>query len=687
VVASAVRRSLNTGGENPEFLMRDFMGVNCNDAREAINDDEFFWLENIQPLAHGNAQPVLAPGAAVATISGETGNPSYTCTFSAYQSAVQVNYVFAAWSNSGNAWIINLSSGLATRIMAGLLSSSGGTCAVQYGNQGLLIIDPNGYWDYNVSAPFAITSQNNSIAGASITFNTSVAGGVTLTNSGLTPGTGGDILSYYQVISATISTAGTGYVVGDVLSFNDGLAGSGGVASSSYQAQVTVASIGGSGAITGITLSYGGSYAGPQTGLTQALPSGSSGAISGGSGTGAAFTLKLKAIPGSTFVVTPGNGYTAGTTTSDKNGATVITTASITTSGVIGGTTIAVYAGRVWIGFQRTIYVTNINSYNYFGGAGFTFTINDAYLLDNITCLFAANNYLYIFGKTSIDALSNVVVTSGVTSFSRINIVTGVGVANPNSVFPYYRAVGFADSTGFYLLAGATPEKVSEKISGVIREMVTLAGTNQNIGPYGCLVNVNGELCYAMQFFFTDIITNVLPGVLRAIVALYFRQRWWFASFPYTISTSGNLGFVSLSINRVWTAYFWAQNAFNQPVLYPAFNGAAIGSWILKTKLWDGGGPLREKEAVNTALAAIFGTSTTPGIYFSVDTEGTSSANTTYPLPTAFPPNQYDLSTSKAVQGGSQYLGLTLAYSGIGNTPTQLNLLALRGKQDRNMLL
>ena len=108
-----------------------------------------------------------------------------------------------------------------------------------------------------------------------------------------------------------------------------------------------------------------------------------------------------------------GFGYTNGATSQDKNGATVVTTYTITTSGVIGGTTICTYAGRVWIGSSQNCSIsrTCCPTYNSFGGAGGSFTITDSYLNNNINAMCAANNYMYIFGDDSIDALSNVTVS------------------------------------------------------------------------------------------------------------------------------------------------------------------------------------------------------------------------------------------------------------------------------------
>lgn len=647
-------KSSSVGGQNPEFVLREFQGMNTINSRDTIDDNELAWCENAIPVASGALYPVPGPSPSLITVAGETGAPSYVINFN----VTGTNYCFAVWSNSGNGYVINLTAFTDTKIITGL--TSGQTQATQYSNQGLLIIDPTGYWDWNITAPNTLTPQNNAISGGTITSSTSVAGGTILTNSGLTPGTGGSAQALYQVISTTVNAAGTGYVVGDSLTLTDG------IAVDSDFANIIVASVGGGGTITGITLASGGSYAGPITGAS--LITGPTGtAVSGGTGTGATFTVTVQAV--SVNVIDPGFGYTNGATSQDKNGATVVTTYTIATSGVIGGTTICTYAGRVWIGSGRTVDFTDVLSYNSFGGAGGSFTITDSYLNNNINAMCAANNYMYIFGDDSIDALSNVTVSGGVTSFSRINVTTSVGTSVPTSVFSYYRGIAFYHASGFYLMAGATPEKISEKISGIITAIQPTALI------YGAEVLIQSELCLVMLFTFFDTFTQ--SGTERTLMALFFRGRWWVASAPTLGSLQAAFSISPTApgtIPGIATLYVWAANA-----MYRAFNSSSpITTWLLKTKLWDGGAPMREKQSINAALAAEWN-GIAGNVSITVDTELGSSTAT----PVEDNPLGYNLAVQAANEGGSQYLGLTIT----GSTDvTQVRAIALRGKTERDML-
>src|SRR5271154_576233 len=152
--------------------------MNVLTAREDIDDNEFYWCENAIPVAAGALYPVSTP-TNLTTVSGEFGAPSYTMTFNANG----IDYSFSVWSTTGNGWVTNLSGAgfppyQSTKIITGL--TSGQTSATQYSNQGVLIIDPTGYWDWNITAPLTLTIQNNAVAGTTLVNATSVAGGTPL---------------------------------------------------------------------------------------------------------------------------------------------------------------------------------------------------------------------------------------------------------------------------------------------------------------------------------------------------------------------------------------------------------------------------------------------------------------------------------------------------------------------------
>jgi len=594
------------------------------------------------------------------------------------------DYCFAVWEASGNAWIVNLSTYTKGQIVTGLLTS-GMTTATQYSDQGLLIIDPAGYWDYSVTSPGVLTPQNGALANITINEPATIAlpmGTQLRQEISFSTGTGGSVQADYQVTTVTLVNAGTGYAVGDTITLTDG--------NPTTPAQIIVASISGGGAtgpITGITLAAGGNYPGPtSTTLVQTGPTGTVIATTG-AGTGATFSGHMEAFQAT--VLTRGNSYPATTIGDDQyyTGSLYVgvTQYTVTSSGVIGGTSIATYAGRVWIGLKRTVYFTDIDSYFSFGGVGGSFFIPDAYLHDNVTALYAANNYLYIFGDSSIDALSNVTVTAGVTSFSRINVTGSVGTSQRCSIFAYYRAIVFYHSSGFYLLAGATPEKISDKISGVVQNILPSTSVGGGIPEvYGNQVQVQGELCATMLFKFLDQFSAAptTTPVPRTILALFFRGRWWASSMSINGLANQMQAMVSIPVSGVPTLYVWVGNQ-----IFSMFSPLASTSapWLLRSKLYDGGAPMREKQAINAAFGATYnGTAPVTGVQMQVDTEiGTTVVNQN-PMPGTTTAN-YLLSVSAANAGGTQYLGLTASSAAQGNL-TKIQLLALRGKTERDKL-
>lgn len=87
------------------FYMRQFAGINRNVARSAIDDNQFFWLENLMPVAPANLRGMYGEGAILFTASGKTiinaffyniQNTPFVILFFSDGTATQVNTVSAA---------------------------------------------------------------------------------------------------------------------------------------------------------------------------------------------------------------------------------------------------------------------------------------------------------------------------------------------------------------------------------------------------------------------------------------------------------------------------------------------------------------------------------------------------------------------------------------------------------------
>jgi hypothetical protein len=560
-----------------EIALIDFKGVNVQAKRQAIQDNEFYWLENVMPIGQGNLQVCPGPSAALLTLNNETVN------YTTFANVGGTDYIFA-FCQSGAAYSINAVTYVSNKFASAGKFSSTGVTAIQWKNERLLIDDPNnGYfsWDNN----------------AGLTAN----GGVAYVN---------------------VTTGGTGY-------------------SNSFSVTFT-----------------------------------------GGGGTGAAGTAKaVNGIIISVTMTNPGSGYTsAPTPVFTAGGGSSGAGTSYLMAGPSQGTAIAVYAGRVWVAYNRTINYTDVGTPNGFfqfaGGSSGSFTITDSTLHKNITGLVVANNFMYIFGDNSIDILGDVQIVSGATIFTRTNITAAIGTSLPNSIFPWYRAVAFAGAGGFYNLTGASPEKDSSNLDPFYSSIDFSKGVSAG------QVSVNNILCTAFLVNFLDTFTPY--NASRYILAMYFDKKWWFSN-----QVSGLTLLCSTILGGTPILFGWAGN-----VLYKLFSNTTsqIGTRI-QTKLFDGKAPFVDKQSLKLGIGITYLTTNVQSVSASIDNEKTSntvftsvsnyvtwvnntSGTVTWTNNSSDVVNWlsggYVLSIADAPLSGGKYLGCTVVSSGYPYNLTEI---------------
>lgn len=149
--------------ETPAIVFREFGGMNVQSPRQSIKDNQFAWLENVQPIAFGNLPVVPAASAALATLTGETVTAAYVANISGS------DYHFA-FCNSGAAYqVLATSPFTQTKFANAGTFSASGVAAAQWKNAGLLIIDPaKGYFDWNVTTPNVLTTIDAATLGTTI---------------------------------------------------------------------------------------------------------------------------------------------------------------------------------------------------------------------------------------------------------------------------------------------------------------------------------------------------------------------------------------------------------------------------------------------------------------------------------------------------------------------------------------
>ena len=567
----------NRESNKPTQTLRDFRGVNTRNYRTVIHDNEFAWLENVMPIGSGNMVAVPGPGVSLASF------PT-TCYFMQAVNLNNVDYMIGFGTN-GAGYSINLTTyAVSTFATAGTFQGSGTTLA-QWQNTAIVIVDPTlGYftWDGTTLTNWVGTLQ-------SLTITAIGTGYTSQPTAHFSSGTAAATVDI-QVGLATTTAAGTGYAVGDILTFVGGTFNTAG--------QLKVASVNGSGGITGISLNLTGDYtAAPSNPVS----------VTGGYGSGATFTLNFGIGP--VTLTNKGSGYTGGvpTVSLTGGGGTGGAITAVLTAVPSGGTAVATYAGRVWVASNRSIAFTAPNTNNDFSSldAGGSFIMSDETLHSTITGLIPANNYLYIFGTSSIDLVSDVAVVSGATVFSRSNLTANVGTSAPNSLSSYYRGIWFSTPYGFYALYGSTTQKASDDLDGAI----SLLNPSLQVSSGSALIDKILVQCFLFKY------NDPVQGP-RSIVASFFDKKWFFSN------QGSSLTVIATSlVGGQPTLYGMDGNN-----LYKLFSDNVSNiAQTIKTKLWDMGKPILDKQSFKLGLE-LNTPATAQVISGTVDTENASHA-------------------------------------------------------------
>jgi hypothetical protein len=647
-------------------VLKKFSGLNTKANRTAIAEDEFSWIENAMPIGDANIKivpaqsPVLDNTGNVVVFSNTVSyltstniNVSdYIVTFELDGRVQAFNLASNVVSNVAVTGSFSSSNVSTTqwkneRLIIGDprkgLSSWDGANVVSIGSVGLIAISNpgSGY----ISAPTVVISSPNDANGVQATATATIvtgSGGIravfmTAIGSGYTsvpnvtigppniPGgtqaTAVCSISGGGVVAVSMIENGSGYTTVPSVTFSSGSAvatavlSTGGInsvnltnAGSGYTSPPTVTFLGGGGSganaisqivtfktgTVSILLNNGGS------GYTSA-PTVS---ISGANTTPATATAIVLGNTVSSIVMTnPGAGYSTANVTISGGGAVANATATavVNTDEIAS---VATFSGRTWVAYGRTVAYSAADSYSDFTGvsAG-SFTISDSTLRGNIRGMLSANNFLYIFGETSINVFSDVRVDSnGDTLFTNTNVSASVGTKRIYAIFPFFRSVLFMNDYGIYSLVGSTTSKLSDPLDGVF--------------PYidfskpisGGQVLLNNILCAAFNFTYNDPVNGA-----RQVQAVFFEKKWF-------ITSQGTLNYItSVPLSGVINAY-----GVGDTYLYKLYaNSTANISSMVQTALMPMGDPIRTKQALKFGVESTFNSGAT--LYVTVDSELGSS--------------------------------------------------------------
>jgi len=204
------------------FVSKDFKGINVKNNRTAIEEGQFAWLENAQPIGFGNIKIVNAPN----NIGGVTFSNTVT-----YLASANINNdeLLFAFQEDGSAQYVNIDTNTLGNIANANTFTNGGVQIVQWKNERVLIIDENnGYKTWDGTNLVDIGSV------ASVTINNGGSNYVSPVVSFAAPGqtggvtaTGEAVLLGNTISQIIVTEAGTGYTAAPSISITDSGGGSG----------------------------------------------------------------------------------------------------------------------------------------------------------------------------------------------------------------------------------------------------------------------------------------------------------------------------------------------------------------------------------------------------------------------------------------------------------------------------
>ena len=639
-------------------VIKQFRGLNTKANRTAIDESEFSWIENAQPIGYGNVK-IIPTNSNVLDAGANTVVFANTVT---HLSSVNIglNDYVVAFMQNGSAQFFNITTDTFGNIASPGTFSASGIQITQWNNERMLILDPTkGYfnWDGNN----VVTIGSVGLIGI-VNQGTGYTEAPTVTISAPNQ-TGGEqanatatISTANLVTSVAVVNAGTGYTNAANLTVT--FSGGGGGTGANAVAQLFNFQ---TGTLSLVVSNEGSGYTNAANTIVT---------ISGGGGAGAtAVPIVLGNVVTQVIMTNQGSGYTNAAnvtaTVSGGGGNGAVLQAIVNSEPNVG---IASFSGRVWIAAGRSVYYSAAGSYSDFTSvsAG-SVTLTDSTLHGNIVQLLSANNFLYIFGDNSINVFSDVRVTStGLTLFTNTNVSASVGSELKNAIFPYFRSVLFMNDYGVYALVGSTTSKLSDPLDGVFPNV------DFSNPVYAGQVLLNNILCAVFNFRYND---TTFTNSYRFVQAVFFEKKWFISS------QGNNLKYITSVPEAGQIKLYGVSN--NQLVQLYSDTTSALTSRI-QTALLPLTDPIRTKQALKFGIEA---TLSAGGVFnVTVDSEiGSSSpyvlgnfvtwinnSNVTIPwinnsstvISWVFT-NGYYLYKSDAQQWG-KYLGLTMTSNSAG---------------------
>jgi hypothetical protein len=352
----------------------------------------------------------------------------------------------------------------------------------------------------------------------------------------------------------------------------------------------------------------------------------------GGNAGGATATATISGgfVTGITLT-NPGTGNVAGsaiTVVLTGGGFSVAATATVVVWPAITGTTLTVGFGRVWYGsqFGRVLGFTGTGATTgqtwddvLAADAAGTTTISDPDLSHGIFGLRFLNNFLFIFGDTSIKQIGSVTVQSSITLFTILTLASDIGTTFIYTILSYNRLVLFANKNGVYGIFGASVQKISLDLDGIFTNAdfsLQMSSSLHDLHVFNQSGSPGGSIhCYMLLIKYFD----PRLGFARSIICTYQNDRW------FVVSVGNNVLFICGNA-LASTEQFETFVSSGSDVTQILENAAAAVPILLITSLSFHGNPVMAKDVLRTGIAVTEQSS--QQITVSVDTEYTVNTYT-----------------------------------------------------------
>ena len=582
-------------------VVKNFTTLNTKANRTAIKEEEFAWIENAQPIGHGNIKVIPAQ-----TALKDNGNNavSFANTVTSLTSAnINVSDYLLGFEANGRAEYFNLTTSTKGNVAAAGTFSASGVTTAQYKNQNVIIGDPDKglfSWDgANLSSIGSVGAIGIKDAGAGYSSTPSITISAPQETTGNVRATATVTIGSGVVTAITLTNGGQGYTSAPTVTISGGGASRNATAVASLvtfktgTVSVVMNTLGtGYSNASNVTVTIGDSTGWTTRAVGNAIASGGqiTQVIMTNAGAGYTSASNVTVVI-SDSSPTPGTGATA--------------TAVINADQIVD---VATFSGRAWVAAGRTVYyssATNISDFTSVSAGSFTLT--DSTLHGNIQGLLSANNFLYVFGDDSINVFSDLRVSStGVTLFTNTNVSASIGTKRLYSVFPYFRSVLFMNDYGMYALVGSTTSKISDQLDGIFPYIDFTKPVTAG------QVLLNSILCAAFSFTYNDPLSSARP-----IQAVFFEKKWF-------ITSQGALTYVtSAPVGGVINLYGTTGTA-----LYKLYGDATANvATTIRTALMPMGDPIRTKQALKFGIEATLTNAAT--FVVTVDSEYGSSPSYT----------------------------------------------------------